>query len=157
MEQCEYVSETKPAGLASGLHGGRVGDSDVPHISGWSWYLLRWGSLGKGGSGLEDKTRADLLSGMHYEGQIWGRQQAQDREPSFRLMMRRSRAGTMWMWEKSTSLLNKPTKCSGCLPQVAEQADQRENTEVKPQYGDDGRQVKGKLGHERDQDEAAAT
>ena len=63
MEQCEYVSETKPAGLASGFHGGRVGDSDVPHISGWSWYLLRWGSLGKAGSGLEDKTRADLLSG----------------------------------------------------------------------------------------------
>ena len=40
---------------------------------------------------------------------------------------------------------------------MAEQADQRENTEVKPQFGDDGRRVKGKLGHERDQDEAAAT
>lgn len=47
-------------------------------------------------------------------------------------------------------------KVLGVCPQVAEQADQRENAEVKPQYGDDRRRVKGKLGHERDQDEAAA-
>lgn len=54
------------------------------------------------------------------------------------------------------SLLNKLTKCSGCLSQVAEQADQRENTEVKPQYGDNRKRVMGKLGHKRDQEEASA-
>ena len=99
------------------------GDSDVPHISGWSWYLLRWRSLGKRGSGLEGKTRSDLLSGMHCEGRIRGRQQAQGGEPSSRLMTRGARAVAMGMVGKPTSLLNKPTKgralrfpkCSGFL------------------------------------------
>lgn len=139
--------------------GGEGGDSDVPHISGWSWYLLRWRSLGKAGSGLEGKTRWDLLSGMNCEGQIRERQQVQGGEPSSRLMTRGSRAVAMGMVGKPTSLLNKPTNGRAfCFPkrsvsvcQVAEQADQREaflweNVEVKLPYGEEGRPVMWKIG-----------